>query len=216
NCSKVNISIESGVEELRNGVINKNLTDKEIYHGMRILKQYNLRVGCSVMFGFPDETIDDAFVTLEMARKIKADFMGPSVYVPLPNTELANYAIEKGYLPKEFGIKHFQKTVLSKKDYNAFQNLFYLTHLYQLFPIKPLFKLLVRFPNNRFYHWIFHLQRIRAVLKYDMGHSSIIDKVKYILYANHMIFVLNRRPDLLFWGQKITDKAGKRTNRGML
>ncbi len=215
-CSKVSISIESGVERLRNDVLKKNLSDSEIFRGMEILKKHGLRVGCSLIFGFPDETIDDAFATLDMARKIGADFIGPSIFVPIPNLQLTNYAIERGYLPAGYGIDSFRTTILMDHEYRQYKNIFCFAALYQIIPFKRLFKLLIKIPNNRFYSWIFHLQRIRGVMKYDLAENPLVDKLKYLFHAHYMIFFKNRRPDLVPCGRKLIYRSDKRLNRGTL
>ena len=212
NCSKVSVSIESGVEHLRLKVLQKNLSDADIYRGMAILKAHGLRVGCSLMFGFPGETLADAFATLDMARRIGADFLGPSLFAPLPNLKLTEEAVEQGLLPQNYGLHNFKKTVRTEREWRIFRNMCLLASTYRLFPVKPLIKFLVRMPPNRLFEWFFHLPRIRGVLKYDLGRGSVAKKLRYLLYAHIQILWHTKRPDLLLWGQKVrltTDRSSR-------
>ena len=215
-CSKVSVSIETGNERLRNDVLGKNLSDEDIFRGMSILKKHGLRVGVSLLFGFPDETVDDAFETLEMARQIKSDFLGPSVYVPIPGVSLTQYAVERGYLPADYGLRNFRQTILGPKEYRKIKNISQLCFVYQAAPVRWLFKLLIALPENRFYLWSFHIVRIMAVLRYDMKESSIFQKIKYVLDAHVSIFLRGVRPNLIMFKQNIQPRTLKQEHRGAL
>ncbi len=214
NCSKVSISIETANEQLRNEVLKKGLSNEDIFAGMISLKKYGLRVGCSVLFGFPDETLEDAFDTLDMSRKIKADFIGPSIFVPIPGLALTKYAIEKGHLPRNYNLSSFKKTILGNREYRRLKNVLLLAPFYRIFPLRAFFKLLVSMPSNRFFHWIFHLPRMKAVMKYDLGKASLVQKLHYLLQAHRAIFLENRRPHLILF----QDRAEKerKVHRGSL
>jgi len=197
NCSKITIAIESGNERLRNQVLKKNLDDDVIYKSMKLLKKYNIRVGCNIIMGFPDETIDDAFASLEMARRIKADIINTQIFVPIKGLNITSYAIGKGYLSKDLDINSFKykKSILDIKNKRYFENLVCLAPLYLALPLKPLLKFLLLMPSNRFFSWVKILPRVKAVLNYEMRYSSILDKFKYILYVHYYIFVRNKWPE---------------------
>src|SRR3989339_604491 len=72
-CSGVFFGIETGSESLRNGLLNKNLRDKDIYKAAAILRKAGLKFRTYNILGLPGETLDDAFATVEMNIKLKAD-----------------------------------------------------------------------------------------------------------------------------------------------
>lgn len=116
------IAIEAGSERLRK-IINKNLTEDQIFNCVRICKTNGLKgLKIYAMLGIPTETQEDieGFVTL--AKKLKSEFKGFnfsfafSTFVPKPHTpfqwckreDIKSLKDKQNYLKKEFhklGIK---------------------------------------------------------------------------------------------------------------
>jgi len=198
-CSKVSLAIESGVSRLRNDVLKKNLSDEDIYKGAKILKKKGLRLGCGILVGFPEEKIDDALASLEMAVKIKADFLSISLFKPIPNLDLTNLAYVNNYLHDTDEVKEFdwERSQLNIKDKHQFENVNFLSHLYLLFPNKTLFRIIIKLPNNRFFFLLKMTPRIIAVLRYDMCNRSKMKKIRYVIYAVYSSLIRQQRPDLV-------------------
>lgn len=198
-CSKVTVALETGVERLRNEVLKKGLRDTEIRRGMAILKRHGLRVGCNVIMGFPGETLDDAFASLDLIRELDADFFTVFMYSPLAGSELAQRAVDEGYLPENYGMGNHTMYEMNLDIEHGKQlvNLSCLASFYMRFPSKPLAKLLTRLPRNRFFDLVKHLPRIKAVLKYDMDGSKRSEKTRYMSYALASILLRGRTPETI-------------------
>lgn len=97
-CYLVSYGIESGNETLRNNVLKKRLTNKQILNCARLLKKYKVPCATFNMIGLPDETIKKVWDTVNLNIKARPDWAWFSVYQTLPQTELAQYALDKGYL----------------------------------------------------------------------------------------------------------------------
>ena len=103
-CVSVAFGIESGTEHLRQLSLQKQLTDQQIIEATNELHAAGIKVKTYNLFGFPGETIEDAFSTVEINIKIKADFPQSNLFIPFPKTGLAEYAMANGYLKKDFDV----------------------------------------------------------------------------------------------------------------
>lgn len=137
----ITIAIESATERLRK-VINKNITEEQIFNAVRISKENGLKgVKIYCMLGLPTETQQDIDEFIRLAKDLKQEFKGFditfsfSTFVPKPHTPLGwskredTKSLEKkiNYLQKEFhkigmGAKFsspkwdYYQTVISRGD----------------------------------------------------------------------------------------------------
>lgn len=63
-----------------------------------MLRRYNLVFATFNMVGLPDENLNEVWDTVNLNIKVKPSWAWFSVYQTLPETELAKYALSKGYL----------------------------------------------------------------------------------------------------------------------
>lgn len=117
-CHTVSFGIESGNERIREDILKKNISDEEIIKCAFILHKNGIRIQTSNMFCLPDETVDDAFSTIKLNVNIEADFVFSTIFMPFPDTQLATFCIEKGYLNKEFSFEHLPQSFLTKSILN--------------------------------------------------------------------------------------------------
>ncbi len=101
-CSTVYFGIESGSEALRNTLLNKKLSNADIVKAADLLHRAKIKFRTFNILGLPGETLEDAFMTVDLNIGIKADYPWCSIFLPLPKTRLTEYAVEKGYLDKEY------------------------------------------------------------------------------------------------------------------
>ncbi|QGY40881.1 radical SAM protein [Pseudodesulfovibrio cashew] len=183
-CSKVTVGIESGNEYLRNTVLNKNLSNKAILNGMKILKKHGLRVGCNFIMGFPKETLDNAIESLDMYRAVDGDFLTISMFAPLPSLALTDLARKEGCLEGIEGKNYsIAKPNISTPDIKEIQNLTCLAPLYLKVPSKTLIKFLCRLPHNSLFELVKYTPRIATVLRYDLKEAKLGTKLRYLNYA---------------------------------
>ena len=142
--------IESGVEHIRNTILNKKIKDDHIIECARMLKKHRIKFGTYNMFGIPSETIDDAFKTVELNIRIKTDYPWGSILIPYPKTDIAKIAVQLKLMPEFFDFaelppSYFSSSPLNLPQKHAFENLqkvFYIAVKYPL--IFPLLKKLIR------------------------------------------------------------------------
>jgi anaerobic magnesium-protoporphyrin IX monomethyl ester cyclase len=97
-CLNIFIGVESGNENIRNIVLNKNLTNTQIINAARLLRKYNVKFGTYNMFGLPDETLPLAYETIAFNWMLNPDYTINNIFQPYPKTEISYYAAAHGLL----------------------------------------------------------------------------------------------------------------------
>lgn len=96
----VGMSIEAGSENIRNEVLNKQLSDQQIQKAVEIIKQSRPERFCvntSFITAFPGDTMESNIKTIQwmkyLSDNINVIFSGPQIYRPYPGSVL--YSREK-------------------------------------------------------------------------------------------------------------------------
>lgn len=150
-CQTISFGIETGNDLLREKILNKKISDKQIIECGQVARKYGIQVQTSNMFCLPGETLSDAYKTIELNHKAGTHLPFCSLFLPFPNTELANYCIEKGYLKPDYSFKDMPKSflkesVLSLKDKENIINLQHLSYFFIRHPwLYRNFRWVVRF-----------------------------------------------------------------------
>ncbi len=104
NCAAVTIGAEHGNEEFRQNVLNKKVSNKQIYDAMALLKKYKIRSSAYFMMGLPFETRELVFESIKMYRKLISEYdVSPSsaqCFFPFEGTELLKVCQENNFLGK--------------------------------------------------------------------------------------------------------------------
>jgi radical SAM superfamily enzyme YgiQ (UPF0313 family) len=161
-CVYVCFGLESGNERIRQEVLRKGISDRQIRETARLLHRSGLRFATTNMVGLPGETLDDALSTVRLNQEIGTDEPWFSIFQPYPGTDLETYSAAMGVLeridPDRFDPSYMKSSRLRQPDIRSVcnvQRLFYpLVKLPRLF---PLLRRLVRLPSNPVFDGIFLL-----------------------------------------------------------
>ena len=158
-CHTVSFGIETGNERIRKEILKKKITNEEIINCGNILRKNGIRIQTSNMFCLPGETIEDAFDTVRININIKADFTYSTLFMPFPDTNLAKYCIENGYLKEGFSFKDLPKSflthsILRLQDRAKIENVQKVSYFLIKYPfiLAPTEKLIRNFSFNRLYY----------------------------------------------------------------
>lgn len=184
-CRSVFFGIESGNEDLRNKVLNKQLTDQQILDAAKLLHEAGIKFRTYNIVGLPDETLEDALSTVELNIKIGADYPWCSIFSPFPGTELTDYAFNKGYLGKEFDYNSLDKSfflesklkIPHRKEMENLQKLFQTAVLWPW--TWPIIKKLIRIRPNVFFKMWFGLIYFYVYIKSEK--RNFFDTLKFAL-----------------------------------
>lgn len=101
NCDRISIGLEHGNEEFRKKMLKKLFSNEQALKAFKIIAKSRIPVTVNNLVGFPDETRELAFDTVNLNRKITTDSINAFFFVPYRGTPLREYAIQKGYLAKD-------------------------------------------------------------------------------------------------------------------
>jgi radical SAM superfamily enzyme YgiQ (UPF0313 family) len=107
NCYRMSIGVECGSEEFRKKKLNRHATNQEILEHMALLGKSGIAFSVNNMIGFPDETRELIFETIEFNRQLSGyDSLTVSIFTPYHGTQLREEAIQKGYLESDVVTTH--------------------------------------------------------------------------------------------------------------
>ncbi len=95
---RMGFGVEHGNEKFRKDVIDRSYTNQLVIDKMKIPHDLGVQYSVNNIIGFPDETRELVFDTIELNRQIPADTRSCSIFVPFHGTELRKMAVQRGYI----------------------------------------------------------------------------------------------------------------------
>lgn len=176
-CTSVGIGIEAGDPQLRNEVLDRNISDEQIVRACRTFVDRGVLVMSFNMVGIPGETYAMARRTLKLNVQSRVDYAMTMFLQPFPGTEVARRAQAMGLFDGDYDAlqcSYFQPAPIrfaSDGDRRRITNLQRLMALAVSFPlVRRHIDRLVALPENPFYlelfktynHQAFHRRFYRA------------------------------------------------------
>tara|TARA_Y100000310_G_scaffold119819_1_gene118543 strand:- start:313 stop:1980 length:1668 start_codon:yes stop_codon:yes gene_type:complete len=142
-CTKISIGVQSGCEAIRTKLLNRKHTDDDIVEAAHRIRKHGIKLSAEFIFGFPEETPEDMWKSLNLSDRLNANYSPSFVFYPYPKTELAEYCLEKGYLNK----KNYE---LVKKGHGSYHttgwlDLPYMDDVYKFAKILPIYTVCPKF-----------------------------------------------------------------------
>jgi anaerobic magnesium-protoporphyrin IX monomethyl ester cyclase len=97
-CQNLQFGIEHGNEEFRKTVLNRYYSNEQMLEALKIVEKYSIAYTVNNIIGFPDETRELVFDTINVNRDINPTTMNVYLFTPYRGTRLYQYCIEKGYM----------------------------------------------------------------------------------------------------------------------
>lgn len=142
-CARISFGIEHGNEDFRRKYLDRPVSNKLMLKNFKIVENSNIPFSVNNIIGFPHETRELAFDTIEFNRNINADDRNAYAFTPFHGTPLREEVERLGYLDyhdisksivtgienNPLNMKEFPKTEIAK--------------------IVKTFNMYVKFPKNR-------------------------------------------------------------------
>lgn len=123
-CRIVKFGVESGSEAVRKSILNRHMSNEAILGAIRLVKDFGMHSSVFLMIGFPYETMDNVFETVELMGRAKPGRFRWTYFFPYPGTKSHQMSEEGGFIDEE-KMRQFQNfTDESCLDFGAAQNLF--------------------------------------------------------------------------------------------
>jgi radical SAM superfamily enzyme YgiQ (UPF0313 family)/intein/homing endonuclease len=172
-CYSVHMAIECGNDKIRNEILKRYMTRKQIYDAVKLCHKYNIKMMLQNMVGLPTSTIEDDLETLRMNIESNPTYAWVSIFQPYPGVELTDFAGEKGLLTGDYNSispKFFDDTQLKmdkkhKKQVEYLQKWFAVAANHPILYKSGALKLLINAPDNKIvkkaYSWVYKKYRTR-------------------------------------------------------
>ena len=188
NCFCLSLGLESGDESLREEVLGKKILDMQYVKAAELLHNAGIKVRTSNMFFLPGEDISKALKTVDLNRRIKADFAWAYTLQPYPGTVIYDYSVKNGYLSGSFQFDDIDPLGLLEPIINlrdgkkilVLHRLFHYAVHYR--PVRKLMKLFLLIPPNPLFDWLYYLSLILSYAKY---HQVSIARAFKIAWDNY-------------------------------
>jgi len=116
-CYGVNIGIESGNENIRRDILDRNISNQQIKDAIALLKKANIKVMAHNILGLPFTSLGNDFETLELNIECQPDYAWAAIFQPYPKTKLGERCVEEGIYTGDFSdINNFFDTSLLNID----------------------------------------------------------------------------------------------------
>jgi len=98
---RVSIGLESGNEHYRRTKLKRDFSNADAIRYFDIIAEEGLKSSVNNIIGFPDESREMIFDTINLNRQLKTDSISVFYFTPYHGTFLRDYCIQKGYLENE-------------------------------------------------------------------------------------------------------------------
>ena len=112
-CNRISVGLEHGNEEFRNKIVGKGFSNQAIIDVFQILDRYSIPVTINNIIGFPDETRELIFDTIELNRQLGTDTVNCFVFTPYRGTFMYDDAASRGYIDPGAEINHITHSILT-------------------------------------------------------------------------------------------------------
>jgi radical SAM superfamily enzyme YgiQ (UPF0313 family) len=96
------VGIESCVPRVRNGLMNKSLSQEELINGLNLLNKHGFKPAGNFIIGYPGETAEEINETIRIALRLPLWGAAFTPFMPLPGSEETKALIEKGEISPDF------------------------------------------------------------------------------------------------------------------
>lgn len=118
-CLSVKLGLESGREEVRNGILKRGMTLEQFEHACALLHQSGIRFATENILGVPGTSLDDDLFTYAVNRRVRPQHSFASLMQVYPRTGIAAYALQHGFATTpvtDFPATFYEDSAISTSD----------------------------------------------------------------------------------------------------
>lgn len=98
NCKIVKFGVESGSPKIRSSILNRHMSNEHIVEAIRIVGENGMHSSVFLIIGFPHETREDLFQTIELMGKARPGRFRWTYFFPFPGTQAHQISLDGGYI----------------------------------------------------------------------------------------------------------------------
>jgi anaerobic magnesium-protoporphyrin IX monomethyl ester cyclase len=181
-CDEVRMGVESGNDEIRNGLLNRQLSREKIIRAFELCHQAGMKVYSFNIVGFPGETIHQMLDTVKLNMTVRADTTRVTIFYPYSGTRLHQISQDGGLLTDRLVSDYAADTLLK---FDAIQR-------NRVIFVRRYFSLLVRL-----YRWTDKLPALQHIL--DAALSAGWVARTFFWVANKLYELMRKNTILEHW-----------------
>lgn len=136
-CVHVSIGVESGIEEYRERIFNRKMSNERIIEAITHLRECGIHVSSYNIIGVPGMDREHIFETIRLNKLAKPDSSILTIFIPFPDNELTNSLVRKGLIDPdklEVSIGDVQTVKIKDMGKKEIEGLYNTFNLYIRFP----------------------------------------------------------------------------------
>lgn len=134
---QVGMGVESGSPKILSTICNRLMKVDEIIRAYDLLNKHGIRSNAYFMVGFPHETREDIFMTIDLCRRINSDINSVAIVQPLPGTELREQCLREGLITGNEGSATFTSGSILKMPQISSEEIYNLHRTFLLYAKLP-------------------------------------------------------------------------------
>jgi len=134
---QISCGVESGSERILYEICNRKTKLHDIKSAFETIKKYNIRTTGYTMIGFPTETREEAFQTIDFIRDLDLDISIMSIFYPFLGTPLREFCIEKGFITGKEKTLSFTDPPILKNQPMSPEEIYNIRRVYSLYSRLP-------------------------------------------------------------------------------
>lgn len=170
-CRTISMSIEAGNPEIRNKMLRRQMSDKQIIQAHRICDKYGIFTFTNCIVGLPGATVENDIESVDLSIVCKVDWVEFIIFHPYPGTQLADECIEKGWYKPDYSKIHTSYMhssplrCFTAKEKNVQMNLTALGAVAVVLPFlrNLVVNHLIHWRHNRFFTLFFYLLKMYVI-----------------------------------------------------
>jgi len=168
-CNTLQFGIEHGNEDFRAKILNRRSSNKHIVEGLKLVEKYNIPYTVNNIIGFPGETRELVFDTINLNRQFNARTTNCYMLTPYKGTTIYKYCIEHGLLDENTKVHQALDGAKMKWDTITYD---------ELKGLQRTFNLYVKMPEQE---W----GKIRIAEKFDENGNKVFEELRKIYYERY-------------------------------
>jgi radical SAM superfamily enzyme YgiQ (UPF0313 family) len=120
-CRRVNMAIESGDDEVRNFILNRNLAREKLVRAFRLFKEAGVEVKSYNIVGSPHETPAAVLETIKINAEIDPEYMQLTIFYPYEGTPLFDLVVDEHLMADREVTDYFRDTSLEQSSISRAQ-----------------------------------------------------------------------------------------------
>lgn len=163
-CVCVSLGIETGNDEIRQGLLNRKMEREQILSACQIIQDAGLNLTTTNMIGLPGCSLENDFETVALNAQLRPSYAHAMLFQPYPRTELGEYARKHGYMEGTFDDIFSSATDGTVLRFSSPAEKRQIENLQRFFAIAiewpwliPLIRQLIKLPKNGLFWLVYKL-----------------------------------------------------------